>query len=45
MSRAVKPLVEVGTRKPWTTPSSLAHTTATCAIEPLVIHRLVPFST
>src|SRR5690349_12244542 len=44
MSRAVKPLVVVGTKKPRTTPSSLAHTSATCAIDPLVIQRLVPDS-
>jgi hypothetical protein len=43
MSRAVKPLDDVGTRKPRTLPSSLAHTSATCAMEPLVIQRLVPF--
>jgi hypothetical protein len=42
MSRALKPFAVVGTRKPWTRPSSLAHTRATCATEPLVIHRLVP---
>jgi hypothetical protein len=42
MSRAVNPGRSVGTRKPRTSPSSFAHTSATCAIEPFVIHRLVP---
>jgi hypothetical protein len=42
MLRAENPGVWVGTRKPWTRPSSLAHTSATWAIEPLVIQRLVP---
>ena len=37
MSCAAKPLDFVGTRKPCTRPSSLAHTSATSAIEPLVI--------
>ncbi len=51
MSLAVKPGVSVGTMKPWIGPgpspsdSPRAHTTATSAMPPLVIHILVPFST
>src|SRR5215472_1580621 len=49
-SLAEKPLVCVGTRKPRMELASLcapvlAHTTATWAVEPLVIHILAPFST
>jgi hypothetical protein len=48
MSLAVKPGVSVGTTKPWmgpgppSSPSARAHTTATSATPPLVIHILVP---
>ena len=45
MSVAVKPGVPRSTRKPRTPSSVLAQTTATSAIEPLVIHILVPLST
>ena len=49
-SFAVKPLVSVGTMKPRIDFESLmspvfAHTTATVACEPLVIHILAPLST
>ena len=45
-SRAWKPGVSVGTRKPRTSPpSSLAQITARWARLPLVIHILVPFRT
>ena len=54
-SRARKPGASVGTTKPrmvLSVPTSvspwrtvLAHTTATCACEPLVIHILAPFRT
>src|SRR5262249_17230296 len=42
MSRAENPGVFVGTKKPRTVPSSLAHTSATCATEPFVLQRFVP---
>ena len=45
MSRAEKPGVSVGTRKPRMPSSVCAHTTATCAIEASPIQRLVPLST
>ena len=45
MSEAVKPLVSVGTTKPRTPSSVLAHTTATSAMPPLVIHIFVPLRT
>src|SRR2546427_11094998 len=48
-SFAEKPFVSVGTRKPRIDSTSsilpvLAHTMATCAVDPLVIHILAPFS-
>ena len=42
---AENPGVSVGTTKPRTPSSVPAHTTATSATDPLVIHILVPFST
>ena len=45
MSRVVKPGVSVGTTKPRTPSSVCAHTTATSAIPPLVIHIFVPLRT
>ena len=52
MLRVEKPLVFVGTTKPRTVPlrgpssgSVRAHTIATSAIPPLVIHAFVPLST
>ena len=45
MSRALKPFVSVGTTKPRMPSSVRAHTTATSAIPPLVIHIFVPLST
>jgi hypothetical protein len=45
MMGAVKPGSSFSTMKPRITPSSLAQTTATSAIEPLVIHILAPLST
>ncbi len=45
ISRAVKPGVDVGTTKPRMPSSVRAHTTATSATVPLVIHILVPSST
>ena len=46
MSSVEKPGVPFSTRKPRISPSSvLAQTTATSAIEPLVIQSLVPFRT
>ncbi|MEZ5372084.1 MAG: hypothetical protein R2704_05010 [Microthrixaceae bacterium] len=45
MTGAEKPGVSVGTTKPRTPSSVPAHTTATSATEPLVIHILVPLST
>ena len=46
MSIAEKPGVPFSTRKPQISPSSsFAHTTATSAIEPLVIQSFVPFRT
>src|SRR6266853_41130 len=49
-SLAENPFVSVGTRKPRMDPGSssgpvLAHTTATCAVDPFVIHIFAPFST
>ena len=44
-SEVEKPLVPFSTRKPRTTPSSLAQTTATSATEPLVIQALAPLRT
>src|SRR2546426_5112734 len=49
-SLAEKPLVLVGTMKPRiefisSTLPVLAHTMASCAVEPLVIHILAPFKT
>src|SRR6266513_2901641 len=49
-SLALKPLVFVGTRKPrieftLSTVPVLAHTMASWAVEPLVIHILAPFNT
>ena len=46
MTGALKPGMPFSTRKPLTLPSSLrAHTTATSAREPLVIHIFEPLST
>ena len=45
ISGALKPDASVGTTKPRMPSSVRAHTTATSAIEPLVIHILVPVST
>ena len=45
MLLATKPGVSVGTTKPRTPSSVTAHTTATSATPPLVIHILVPLST
>src|ERR1700756_3125077 len=45
MVLAVNPAVLVGTRKPRIPSSVPAHTTATSATEPLVIHNLRPLST
>ena len=42
MSWVVKPSVPLGTRKPRVPSSVTAHTTATSAIEPLVIHIFCP---
>ena len=42
ISGAVKPFIPFSTRKPATLPSSLAHTTATSAMLPLVIHIFEP---
>ena len=42
MSWVVKPLVPCGTRNPRTPSSVTAHTTATSAIEPFVIHIFWP---
>ena len=42
---AAKPGVSVGTTKPRMVPSARAHTMATSATEPLVIHIFVPEST
>jgi len=49
-SFAAKPLASVGTMNPRIEPGSsnravLAHTIATSAVEPFVIHILAPFST
>src|SRR5207248_7046509 len=41
----VKPGVSFSTRKPRTEPSVFAHTTATSAIDPFVIHAFAPFRT
>src|SRR5260221_11853436 len=43
MSFAENPGVDAGTRNPRTTPSSFAHTSATCAIEPFVNHQINAF--
>ena len=43
--RAVNPGVSVGTTNPRIVPSARAHTMATSATEPLVIHIFVPDST
>lgn len=45
ISGAEKPAVSVGTAKPRIPSSVCAHTTATEATDPLVIHILRPFST
>lgn len=45
ISGAENPGVSVGTAKPRIPSSVCAHTTATAATEPLVIHILRPFST
>ncbi len=45
MFRAVKPRALLGTRKPRMPSGVRAHTTATSATDPLVIHILVPLST
>jgi hypothetical protein len=45
MSLARKPGVPLSTKNPRTTPSSLAQTTETSAIVPLVIQYLEPFRT
>ena len=45
ISFAVKPGVPFSTMKPRTTPSTLAHTSATSATEPFVIQALAPFRT
>ena len=37
-------MVPFSTKNPHTSPSSLAHTTATSAMVPLVIHILAPFN-
>ncbi len=44
-SKVEKPFVPRSTRNPRTMPSSLAQTTATSAMEPLVIHAFAPFKT
>jgi hypothetical protein len=44
-SNVEKPFVPFSTRNPRTTPSSFAQTTATSAIEPLVIQAFAPFKT
>src|SRR5438132_9789319 len=41
----VKPGAPFSTRKPRTVPSTFAHTTATSAIDPLVIHAFAPLRT
>src|SRR4029453_3958426 len=45
ISGALKPVLPASTRKPRTSSSTFAHTTATSAMLPFVIHDFAPFNT